>query len=172
MTAKTPKKTDSANALWGGRFAAGPSAIMARINASIDIDRRLYKQDIAGSRAHCRMLVDAGIIPAADGAAIRETLQGTDLEYHAEANLRMAVGCTVCEGLGYRGRVLAYEVLNLPSNEEVRIDLAHLLEQSNNAFYKAREMPGVLFQGRAKSVQLLMDAGVVDPISARRVLGA
>ena len=121
----------------------------------------------------CKRLCDcARRATAADGAAIRETLQGTDLEYHAEANLRMAVGCTVCEGLGYRGRVLAYEVLNLPSNEEVRIDLAHLLEQSNNAFYKAREMPGVLFQSRAKSVQLLMDAGVIDPISARRVLGA
>ncbi len=83
MTAKTPKKTDSANALWGGRFAAGTSAIMARINASIDIDRRLYKQDIAGSRAHCRMLVDAGIIPAADGAAILGGLDAVEGEIDA-----------------------------------------------------------------------------------------
>jgi hypothetical protein len=74
--------------------------------------------------------------------------------------------------LGYRGRVLAHEVLNLPNNEDLRIELAHLLEQSNNSFFKAREMPGVLFQSRAKSVQMLLDAGVVDAISARRVLGA
>ena len=121
----------------------------------------------------CKRLCDcARHATAADGAALRETLDGTGLEYRPEANLRMAVGCTVCEGLGYRGRVLAHEVLNLPNNEDLRIELAHLLEQSNNSFFKAREMPGVLFQSRAKSVQMLLDAGVVDAISARRVLGA
>ena len=47
----------AANALWGGRFARGPAAIMEAINASIGFDRRLYKQDIAASKAHCAMLV-------------------------------------------------------------------------------------------------------------------
>ncbi len=56
--------------MWGGRFAAGPAEIMERINASIDFDRRFYAQDIAGSKAHCRMLVEQNIIPAADGDAI------------------------------------------------------------------------------------------------------
>jgi type II secretory ATPase GspE/PulE/Tfp pilus assembly ATPase PilB-like protein len=106
-----------------------------------------------------------------DGEAIRAALQDTGLEYRPEANLRLAVGCTNCEGLGYRGRVLAYEVLNLPADEEVRIQLAHELEQSHNSFYKAREMPGVMFQSRGQSMQKLVDAGVVDAISARRVLG-
>ena len=106
-----------------------------------------------------------------DGEAIRQTLLDTGLEYRPEANLRMAVGCTSCEGLGYRGRVLAYEVLHLPNDEEVRIKLAHELEQSHNSFYKAREMRGVMFQGRAQSMQMLLDAGVVDAVSARRVLG-
>jgi hypothetical protein len=46
-----------------------------------------------------------------------------------------------------------------------------MLERSNNTFFKAREMPGVLFQSRIKSLQLLLDAGIVDPVSARRVLG-
>ena len=41
----------AANALWGGRFEAGPAAIMQQINASIDVDKRLYAEDIAGSRA-------------------------------------------------------------------------------------------------------------------------
>jgi cell division FtsZ-interacting protein ZapD len=67
--------------------------------------------------------------------------------------------------------VLAYEVLHLPADEEVRIQLAHELEQSHNSFYKAREMPGVMFQSRPQSMQKLVDAGVVDAISARRVLG-
>lgn len=56
--------------MWGGRYAAGPSGIMERINASIDFDRRFYAQDIAGSKAHCRMLVDCEIISAVDGDAI------------------------------------------------------------------------------------------------------
>ena len=61
--------------IWGGRFAAGPSAIMQRINASIDFDKRLYAQDIAGSKAHCAMLVKTGILSAADGEAILAGLE-------------------------------------------------------------------------------------------------
>ena len=45
----------SANAMWGGRFADGPDAVMEAINASIGFDRQLYAQDIAGSRAHTAM---------------------------------------------------------------------------------------------------------------------
>ncbi|MCL4188731.1 MAG: argininosuccinate lyase [Rhodobacteraceae bacterium] len=63
-----------ANAMWGGRFAAGPDAIMTAINASIGFDRRLHAQDIAGSRAHAAMLAACGIIPDSDAAAIREGL--------------------------------------------------------------------------------------------------
>ena len=59
-----------ASAMWGGRFAGGPAAIMQRINASIDFDKRLYAQDIRGSKAHCRMLVRQGILTPEDGAAI------------------------------------------------------------------------------------------------------
>jgi argininosuccinate lyase len=65
--------TDS-NAMWGGRFAAGPDAIMQAINASIAFDRRLYAQDIAGSRAHAAMLAAQGIITDSDAEAIREGL--------------------------------------------------------------------------------------------------
>ena len=62
------------NALWGGRFAAGPDALMEAINASIGFDRRLYACDIAGSKAHAAMLADCGIITAEDAAAIRQGL--------------------------------------------------------------------------------------------------
>src|SRR3546814_17766015 len=56
--------------MWGVRFASGPAAVMERINASIGFDRRLYAQDIAGSKAHCTMLVHQRIIAQEDGAAI------------------------------------------------------------------------------------------------------
>jgi argininosuccinate lyase len=64
------KPDSAANSMWGGRFAGGPAEIMARINASIDFDKRLFAQDIAGSKAHAAMLVRQGIIDKDDGAAI------------------------------------------------------------------------------------------------------
>ena len=60
--------------MWGGRFAAGPDAIMEAINASIGFDQRLAAQDIAGSRAHAAMLAAQGIITDKDAEAISEGL--------------------------------------------------------------------------------------------------
>ncbi|MBO6602731.1 MAG: argininosuccinate lyase [Roseicyclus sp.] len=62
------------NAMWGGRFAAGPDAIMEAINASIGFDKRLARQDIDGSRAHAAMLAHQGIVDVKDADAIREGL--------------------------------------------------------------------------------------------------
>jgi argininosuccinate lyase len=64
----------TSNAMWGGRFASGPDAVMEAINASIDFDRRLYAEDIAASRAHAAMLGATGIVSDTDAAAIREGL--------------------------------------------------------------------------------------------------
>src|SRR5215467_9120217 len=64
------KDNPAANTLWGGRFAGGMAEVMERINASIDFDKRLYAEDIAGSQAHCAMLVQQKIISAEDGVAI------------------------------------------------------------------------------------------------------
>src|SRR5207344_3199871 len=69
-----PQADPPANPMWGGRFAGGPAAIMRRINASVDFDKRLYAEDIAGSLAHCAMLVAQHILTPEDGAAIAEGL--------------------------------------------------------------------------------------------------
>ena len=66
--------TDDANQMWGGRFAAGPDAIMEAINASIGFDQRLARQDIEGSRAHAAMLAAQGILTDSDANVIREGL--------------------------------------------------------------------------------------------------
>ena len=58
------------NKMWGGRFASGPGAIMEEINASIDFDKALYRQDIAASKAHAEMLAKQGIITADDAKRI------------------------------------------------------------------------------------------------------
>ena len=64
----------NANTMWGGRFAAGPDAIMEAINASIDFDKRLAAQDIEASRAHAAMLAAVGVLTDNDAKAIREGL--------------------------------------------------------------------------------------------------
>ena len=62
------------NAMWGGRFTVGPAEIMEEINASIDFDRKLAAQDIAGSLAHVAMLARQGVIDTADAQAIARGL--------------------------------------------------------------------------------------------------
>ncbi|MBO9429886.1 argininosuccinate lyase [Sulfitobacter sp. R18_1] len=64
----------TSNKMWGGRFAAGPDAIMEAINASIGFDKRMAAQDIKGSRAHAAMLAATGILTDNDADAIREGL--------------------------------------------------------------------------------------------------
>jgi argininosuccinate lyase len=62
------------NKMWGGRFSSGPDAIMEEINASIDFDKALYRQDIAASKAHADMLAKQGIIAADDAQSIAHGL--------------------------------------------------------------------------------------------------
>ncbi|MGY9105323.1 MAG: argininosuccinate lyase, partial [Alphaproteobacteria bacterium] len=62
------------NKMWGGRFSAGPAAIMEEINTSIDFDKRLASEDIAGSLAHADMLAAKGIITKTDASKIRKGL--------------------------------------------------------------------------------------------------
>ncbi len=64
----------ASNAMWGGRFASGPAAIMEAINASIGFDRKLYAQDIRGSIAHSEMLAETGIIEVKDQEKIAHGL--------------------------------------------------------------------------------------------------
>ena len=94
--------------MWGGRFAAGPDAIMEAINASISFDQRLATHDIEGSRAHAAMLAAQGIITDSDAEAIREGLltvlseieAGTfqfstaleDIHMNVEARLKEIIG--------------------------------------------------------------------------------
>ena len=101
-------KTKTSNQMWGGRFAAGPDAIMEAINASIGFDKRMAAQDIAGSRAHAAMLAAKGIITDKDAEAIRKGLltvlseieAGTfeystaleDIHMNVEARLKELIG--------------------------------------------------------------------------------
>ncbi|WP_340693349.1 argininosuccinate lyase [Hyphomonas sp.] len=94
--------------MWGGRFAATPSEIMDEINCSLDIDRRMAEEDIAGSRAHADMLAEMGIISQDDNEAIQSGLDGVlgelrdgsfpyrreleDIHMNVEARLKELIG--------------------------------------------------------------------------------
>ena len=94
--------------MWGGRFAEGPAAVMREINASIPFDKRLWRQDVAGSKAHATMLGAQGIVSPGDAAAIiagletvsagyetngvAEDLALEDIHMQTEARLAEAIG--------------------------------------------------------------------------------
>lgn len=94
--------------MWGGRFSRGPAAIMEEINASIDIDKRLWREDIEGSKAHSAMLSAAGVISAEDMRAIHDGLDSIageiergefefsaaleDIHMNIEARLKALIG--------------------------------------------------------------------------------
>ena len=70
MPPKRASKSSAANPIWGGHYSSGPATIMAEINASVDVDQRLYAQDIRASQAHAAMLGDQGILSKADAKKI------------------------------------------------------------------------------------------------------
>jgi argininosuccinate lyase len=106
-------KTD-ANTQWGGRFAAGPSAIMQAINASIGFDRKMWRQDIRGSLAHAAMLAKAGILTTEEEAAIRRGLGEIAAEISEEKftfaealeDIHMNIEARLIEKIGDAGRRL------------------------------------------------------------------
>ncbi len=110
----SPPIPTPANQQWGGRFAQGPAAVMADINASIGFDRKLWRQDIDGSLAHAAMLARAGIITAEDEHAIRAGLEviAADIEAGrfvfdpALEDIHMNIEARLIERAGDAGRRL------------------------------------------------------------------
>ena len=106
--------TAPANQQWGGRFAAGPAAVMQDINASIGFDKRLWRQDIRGSLAHAAMLAARGIIAPTDERDIARGLEAIAAEIEAgrfpfaEAleDIHMNIEARLTERIGEAGKRL------------------------------------------------------------------
>ena len=120
--------SSSANQQWGGRFAEGPSAIMAAINASIGFDRKMWRQDIQGSLAHAAMLAHVGIITAEDEAAIRNGLgkiaariEAGDFPFDdALEDIHMNIEARLTETIGEAGKRLH---TGRSRNDQVALDV-------------------------------------------------
>src|SRR5205823_7140481 len=76
MSDEAPKQK-----MWGGRFRASAAELMLRINASIGFDKRLWREDIAASKAHAAMLRDQRIVPEEDANAILDGLDQIAAEF-------------------------------------------------------------------------------------------
>ena len=113
-TTPDPRRNEPANQQWGGRFAAGPSAIMQEINASIGFDRKLWRQDIRGSLAHAAMLAQIGLISGADEQAIKTGLAAIAAEIEAGRfpfdteleDIHMNIEARLTERIGEAGKRL------------------------------------------------------------------
>ncbi|ANP47957.1 argininosuccinate lyase [Candidatus Viadribacter manganicus] len=100
--------------MWGGRFAAQPADAMQAINASIDVDKRLWREDIEGSKAHAAMLAAQGIITAEDNAAIQagldqiaaEIVEGTFQFSVALEDIHLNIEARLTERIGEAGKRL------------------------------------------------------------------
>ncbi len=106
--------TTPANQQWGGRFAAGPAAVMQDINASIGFDKRLWRQDIRGSLAHAAMLAACGIIAPTDERDIARGLEAIAAEIEAGSfpftealeDIHMNIEARLTERIGEAGKRL------------------------------------------------------------------
>ncbi|MCE3248870.1 MAG: argH [Geminicoccaceae bacterium] len=100
--------------LWGGHFERGPSPLMEQINASIGFDKRLYAHDIAGSKAHARMLAAVGLLSAAERDAILAGLDRIADEIEADRfpfsaaleDIHLNIEARLTELIGEPGRKL------------------------------------------------------------------
>jgi argininosuccinate lyase len=180
MTDKKRNDRDNASAgtsaMWGGRFSAGPSAVMEAINASIDFDKKMYRQDIAGSKAHARMLADQGIISAEDADAIIDGLGRIlaeieagdfvfktaleDIHMNVESRLRELIGDAAGRLHTARSRndqvATDFKLWVRDALDQLDSDLqalqAALLEQAEN--HAASVMPGFTHMQTAQPVTL------------------
>ncbi|MBI4644684.1 MAG: argininosuccinate lyase [Deltaproteobacteria bacterium] len=149
---------------WGGRFQGGTEQEVEAFTSSLDFDRRLYRQDIAGSQAHARMLARQGIIAHAEAEAIVRGLEEIRMEMEAGEfswdpaleDVHMAVEARLIEKIGEVGRKLhtarsrndqvALDV-RLYLAEEVEGLLADLAELRRAGAQLARRHLGVLLPG-------------------------
>ena len=91
------------NQMWGGRFDLPPSELMQEINASLPYDRRLYAQDIRGSKAHAAMLAKQGILTSEEEKKIQSpyTIEHKNRTFLSNLFIVSIVATFVVDTLGY-----------------------------------------------------------------------
>ena len=150
------------NKVWGGRFREKTDKIVDSFNASISYDRRLYSQDIAGSRAHCRMLAKQKIISEEEASQILAALSEIENEmdrgefsfYEAQEDIHSAVEKALIEKIGILGEKLH---TGRSRNDQVSLDLRlYVREAIEKVNLLIREMQRVLTGLAEKNIDLVL----------------
>lgn len=162
--------------LWKGRFLKAENSLAEEFNASIDIDQRLYKQDIFGSIAHAKMLAKQGIIMEEEAVALESSLldilrdiEAGKIEFTIEQeDIHMNIESILTERLGFAGKKLhtarsrndqiAVDI-RLYLKDEIKEIISLLKDLSNTLTSLAEEnqntiMPGYTHLQRAQPVTL------------------
>jgi argininosuccinate lyase len=120
--------------LWGGRFGGGTAGSVEAFTASIDVDARLYRHDIAGSIAHAKMLARQRIIPPRDARKIVRGLKAIHDEiergaFHfssADEDIHMNIERRLTEKIGAAGEKLHTA---RSRNDQVALDMRLFLRE-------------------------------------------
>lgn len=172
----TETKQGGSAKMWGGRFSEGTAASVEAFSASIHYDARLYRYDIAGSKAHAAMLADHGILTREELASITDGLtaieqeieQGTFTFRRELEDIHMNIEKSLVERIGPAGAKLHS---GRSRNDQVALDfkmylrdqcdsLIDLLDTIRRAFvmlarkYLGHVMPGYTHMQRAQPVQI------------------
>ena len=149
-------------ALWGGRFAAETQKDVARYSESISFDKRLYKHDIAGSKAHVKMLAKQGIIPQSSADAIRaeldvilQKIESGDFKYDiALEDIHMHIESVLISALGAEG---ARVHSGRSRNDQVALDIRlYLRDMIDELIAGLRTMQQALVAKAAEEKETIM----------------
>ncbi len=139
-------KSSDQNKLWGGRFSEPTDAFVEAFTASVDFDRRMYRQDIEGSRAHARMLNKVGVLSNDDLKALLQGLDQVEQEITdgqfewsvAREDVHMNIEARLTEIVGDAGKRLH---TGRSRNDQVATDIRlYLREQIGYAIAEIRRL--------------------------------
>ena len=180
---------ENSNKMWGGRFEDKPSDIMEQINASIAIDKRMWRQDIRGSIAHATMLSKQGIITKNEAVEIvnglnkiAEEIKSGNFEFKASLeDIHMNIESRLREIIGdVAGKLHTARSRNDQVATDFRMwtrgaadELVHLIEELQGALealaqkHKSDIMPGFTHLQAAQPITLAMHLGAYSQMLER-----
>ncbi len=151
-TTEHSNTTPSTDKPWGGRFSESTDAFVEEFTASINFDKRLYKHDIQGSRAHARMLAKAGILPAEDVEKIINGLDEIEADIAAGKiewsvsleDIHMNIEARLTDRIGIAGKKLH---TGRSRNDQIATDIRlWLREQIDGICHEIRRLQGALVE--------------------------
>jgi argininosuccinate lyase len=165
---------DQPKKLWGGRFASGTADSVESFTASIDVDGRLYRHDIAGSIAHAKMLARQRIIPERDAAKIVRGLKAIQSEIErgefqfspSDEDIHMNIERRLTEKIGAAGAKLHTA---RSRNDQVALDMRLFLREEVALIMESLKR---LQRELARAAKQHIDVIMPDIISATGAAGA